>query len=326
MQHGLEWWWVHRALLPAENLQRVDQESPSLGGDDGESTVVEEIWWVSLPRTVHFITGFYEFLCCTWQLGVKHFQQRAPQNAFEDFEPSVRTQILQVHSGRVTIMGDAYGQRLRANNDSTLGCRSKPGSRVLPDDWLVGLYGLLSAPIADSPTGSVDSAVLMSIVPHPLLLPLQPMSPSNFVSQSATGAGITTWRRAVEVFKELGLLEELTAIMIKPPGSRHGTPFRRSVILEGGLRLGPAVFRAYESFPAVHSKLTYILLTVLQQPRISLSVLTASDPRTAEKMAESHSPETDTSKVRSCIDPVYGGREGSACNFMVGRIKFAVLR
>ncbi|KAJ8597696.1 FAD/NAD(P)-binding domain-containing protein [Rhizopogon salebrosus TDB-379] len=49
-----------------------------------------------------------------------------------------------------------------------------------------------------------------------------------------TGTGITVSRRTTEVLEALGLYEEISRVLMKPPSSGHGPKFRKSDIPEGG--------------------------------------------------------------------------------------------
>lgn len=51
---------------------------------------------------------------------------------------------------------------------------------------------------------------------------------------TTAGAGITLWPRTVEIMKELGMYDEMSRIMTRPPSASHGPIFRKSNVPEGG--------------------------------------------------------------------------------------------
>lgn len=59
------------------------------------------------------------------------------------------------------------------------------------------------------------------------------------------GAGITLWPRTVEIMKELGMHDEMSCILTKPPSSSHGPKFRKSNAPEGGFEFFHHIFEPY---------------------------------------------------------------------------------
>ncbi|KAH7915887.1 hypothetical protein BJ138DRAFT_1132302 [Hygrophoropsis aurantiaca] len=51
---------------------------------------------------------------------------------------------------------------------------------------------------------------------------------------TTVGAGISVWRRTMEIMQELGLYDDMGKVASRPPDSSHGPWFRRADIFEGG--------------------------------------------------------------------------------------------
>ncbi|KAG1752199.1 hypothetical protein EDB19DRAFT_1627833 [Suillus lakei] len=62
---------------------------------------------------------------------------------------------------------------------------------------------------------------------------------------TTAGAGVSLWRRAMEIMEELGLDEEISRVSTKPPSSSHGPRFRKSNALEGGFEWFHYTFEPY---------------------------------------------------------------------------------